>query len=232
MGTVAFSISMGNVRHKLSKLVKYLQFNDILLVRKSVISTERLNSDKLKMECHRRKSKVLNNLDENKKITSVKEVVEEEMSEEQIEKCLEKGVELAQKANTEDNRKNYEKSIQYYRRAIYYLEKVIKYPGIKDDPNLPLMQSRADEYRDRMNLLMKHLQAKSRLENTKSEGKSEEKSSKKYECRICWEESKSYYMFNCGHLPFCEDCSERICEELKSQCPICRKEVSRQKIFF
>ena len=51
-------------------------------------------------------------------------------------------------------------------------------------------------------------------------------------CKICWEPSKTYFMFSCGHLPFCFDCSQRIFEEFKSQCPICRKEVTRHKVYF
>ena len=51
-------------------------------------------------------------------------------------------------------------------------------------------------------------------------------------CKICWEPSKNYFMFSCGHLPFCFDCSQRIFEEFKSQCPICRKEVTRHKVYF
>ena len=53
-------------------------------------------------------------------------------------------------------------------------------------------------------------------------------------CCICSETPERMYIFmDCGHLPFCEKCSNTIMKTKQRQCPICRKKVKKAvKAFF
>ena len=48
-------------------------------------------------------------------------------------------------------------------------------------------------------------------------------------CHICMEESEhSYVLLECGHLPFCNECSSKIIESNPKICPVCRSKVIRR----
>ena len=68
---------------------------------------------------------------------------------------------------------------------------------------------------------------------TASKTSQEEPKEKGIKCTICFEPPEPMFMFlNCGHLPFCDQCSAKIMKERKI-CPICREFVSkRQRAYF
>ena len=48
-------------------------------------------------------------------------------------------------------------------------------------------------------------------------------------CHICLEPpSEAYILLECGHLPFCGNCSESITESVPPTCPVCREPVTRR----
>ena len=50
-------------------------------------------------------------------------------------------------------------------------------------------------------------------------------------CHMCWRPPTASYLLNCGHLPFCNDCSLLFINERK-KCPICKTSVtSRHRAF-
>ena len=50
-------------------------------------------------------------------------------------------------------------------------------------------------------------------------------------CHMCWRPPTASYLLNCGHLPFCNDCSLLFINERK-KCPICKTYVtSRHRAF-
>ena len=65
----------------------------------------------------------------------------------------------------------------------------------------------------------------------------EENKSKSYitlECKICFNSLRAtespIWILDCGHLPFCDSCSQRILNEgNNSKCPICRIEITDRK---
>ena len=65
----------------------------------------------------------------------------------------------------------------------------------------------------------------------------EENKSKSYitlECKICFDQLRvtesPIWILDCGHLPFCDSCSQRILNEgNNSKCPICRIEITGRK---
>ena len=62
----------------------------------------------------------------------------------------------------------------------------------------------------------------------------EEKNVIRLECKICFEslksEESSLWILDCGHLPFCDKCSEQILNEgSNSKCPICRVKITDRK---
>ena len=51
------------------------------------------------------------------------------------------------------------------------------------------------------------------------------------DCKICFENTDSYWILQCGPGFFCEKCSQRLLED-KNPCPICRKNItSRNRAF-
>ena len=58
-----------------------------------------------------------------------------------------------------------------------------------------------------------------------------EENKTKFTCHFCLETIQVSYMLNCGHLPFCEQCSKTILEK-KSKCPVCNKNVNGRKKAF
>ena len=68
---------------------------------------------------------------------------------------------------------------------------------------------------------------------TASKTSQEEPKENGHKCMICFEPPEPMFMFlNCGHLPFCDQCSAKIMKERKI-CPICREYVSkRQRAYF
>ena len=51
------------------------------------------------------------------------------------------------------------------------------------------------------------------------------------DCKICFENTDSYWILGCGHGFFCEKCSQRLLND-KKPCPICRKNItSRNRAF-
>ena len=48
-------------------------------------------------------------------------------------------------------------------------------------------------------------------------------------CKICFEEHDEIYVLcECGHLPFCRDCSNNIISARDQRCPICRENVTNR----
>ena len=47
-----------------------------------------------------------------------------------------------------------------------------------------------------------------------------------FACKMCSVFLESGYMLDCGHLPFCNDCSMSIKNEDNAKCPICKKTVA------
>ena len=50
-------------------------------------------------------------------------------------------------------------------------------------------------------------------------------------CKICFEKIQDralYILCNCGHLPFCNDCSNGIISARNPKCPICRENVNKR----
>ena len=50
----------------------------------------------------------------------------------------------------------------------------------------------------------------------------------KYSCQLCLKSPEAFFMFDCGHLPFCEICSDFILAENNPKCSICNKIVSNK----
>ena len=67
-----------------------------------------------------------------------------------------------------------------------------------------------------------------------SPSKNDESKDEGVVCCICSEPPERMYIFmDCGHLPFCEKCSNSIMKTKQRQCPICRKKVRKAvKAFF
>ena len=63
---------------------------------------------------------------------------------------------------------------------------------------------------------------------------SKDKSYITLECKICFNSLRApespIWILDCGHLPFCDSCSQRILNEgNNSKCPICRIEITDRK---
>ena len=55
--------------------------------------------------------------------------------------------------------------------------------------------------------------------------------SKSTDCKICFENTDSYWILGCGHGFFCDKCSQRLLND-KQTCPICRTNItSRNRVF-
>ena len=53
------------------------------------------------------------------------------------------------------------------------------------------------------------------------------------ECKICFENTESSWILDCGHLPFCETCSQKIFAEKVPKSPICRSRIKiRRRAFY
>ena len=60
-----------------------------------------------------------------------------------------------------------------------------------------------------------------------SENQMETHTKNKFTCQLCLKSPGAFYMLDCGHLPFCENCSKTILEREKSKCPECHKIVNK-----
>ena len=56
--------------------------------------------------------------------------------------------------------------------------------------------------------------------------------SKDFNCHFCLKPTETSFMFDCGHLPFCEICSKTILERKVSKCSICNKLVGRRYLAY
>ena len=53
-----------------------------------------------------------------------------------------------------------------------------------------------------------------------------------FNCHFCLKPPEASFMFDCGHLPFCEPCSSNILKQKVSKCSVCNNIVTnRQRVF-
>ena len=58
------------------------------------------------------------------------------------------------------------------------------------------------------------------------------KVNKNFACHFCMKTTEQTFAFDCGHLPFCETCSNSILKQKVSKCSVCNNIVTdRQRIF-
>ena len=89
-------------------------------------------------------------------------------------------------------------------------------------------------------LLARKLQEKLKLQNNGSSSSSEknQESEEKeitYQCSICFQFPEPVFSLDCGHLPFCDKCSNEFISnknKAKRICPICRKIVKKKNRLF
>ena len=48
------------------------------------------------------------------------------------------------------------------------------------------------------------------------------------QCKICFDDIECIWILNCGHLPFCDNCSQQLLTT-DPKCPICRVKVTTRK---
>ena len=65
------------------------------------------------------------------------------------------------------------------------------------------------------------------LQRLKTEDRTNQSNQSK-ECKICFDDIESIWILNCGHLPFCDNCSQQLLRD-DPKCPICREKVTTRK---
>ena len=145
---------------------------------------------------------------------------------------INRAMQFARKAIEEDKMRNYPKAIELYQNSITYFERIIFANSKEYQNDQKIIQTKIQEYSQRVEKLKNHLISKQkRISKTRDENLNLENTtmlSEKLDCKICLEIPKSCWILSCGHLPFCEECSQRIFEEGDSKCPICRMKIEKR----
>lgn len=153
----------------------------------------------------------------------------------QNRKNTSKAIEFALKATEEDRKKNYDEAVELYKNCNEILRQILRNKNLSN-ANTSVLLNKHEEYAERVKKISSYLDLK---KSSQRNGPTdfEENKSKSYitlECKICFDPLRvtesPIWILECGHLPFCDGCSQRILNEgNNSKCPICRIEIATRK---
>ena len=139
------------------------------------------------------------------------------------------GISLATRATVEDRKKNYIEAIQLYEKSIELFTLALTNEKISETSKSNIA-SKSNEYSKRAEKLKGYMNTSNLNNSSENSTKIEENLLKPniFSCKICYESHGPQFIFECGHLPFCDSCSENIFRESEPKCPICRKKITQK----
>jgi len=138
------------------------------------------------------------------------------------------GLLLAKQATEEDRKKNYVKAVELYENSVKMLHLAIQKEKFSESSKSKI-SNMSKQYLERTEKLKDYISSRKKVSSENST-KIEENLLKPniFSCKICYESHGPQFIFECGHLPFCDNCSENIFSETEPKCPICRKKITQK----
>jgi len=139
------------------------------------------------------------------------------------------GLLLAKQATEEDRKKNYVKAIELYENSVEMLHLALQKEKFSESSKSKISYN-CKQYLERAEKLKGYMNASNLRNSSENSTKIEENLLKPniFSCKICYESHGPQFIFECGHLPFCDNCSENIFSESEPKCPICRKKITQK----
>ena len=155
------------------------------------------------------------------------------------------GLSLAKQATEEDRKKNYVKAVELYENSVKMLNLALNKEKFSESSKSKI-SNMCNQYLERAAKLKAYISRKNSSnlpitthisDGTEPDLKNSSDNSKKEEnlpitnifsCKICYESHGPQFILDCGHLPFCDNCSESIFSECEPKCPICRKKITQK----
>jgi len=150
-------------------------------------------------------------------------------SEKSKSKPSNEGLLLAKQATEEDRKKNYVKAIELYENSVEMLHLALQKEKFSESSKSKISNN-CKQYLERAEKLKGYMNTSNLNNSSENSTKIEENLLKPniFSCKICYESHGPQFIFECGHLPFCENCSENIFRESEPKCPICRKKITQK----
>jgi len=140
------------------------------------------------------------------------------------------GLSLAKQATEEDRKKNYAKAVELYENSVEMLTLALN-KGNFSESSKSKISTMCHQYLERAAKLKAYMN-RNNSSNSSSASSENSKSEKSptdiFSCKICYESHGPQFILDCGHLPFCDNCSESIFSESEPKCPICRKKITQK----
>jgi len=139
------------------------------------------------------------------------------------------GLFLAKQATEEDRKKNYVKAIELYENSVEMLNLALQKENFSESSKSKISNN-CKQYLERAEKLKGYMNTSNLKKSSENSTKIEENLLKPniFSCKICYESHRPQFIFECGHLPFCENCSENIFRESEPKCPICWKKITQK----
>jgi len=155
------------------------------------------------------------------------------------------GLSLAKQATEEDRKKNYVKAVELYENSVKMLNLALNKEKFSESSKSKI-SNMCNQYLERAAKLKAYISRKNSsnlpitthisdgtepdLKNSSDNSTMEENLpiTNIFSCKICYESHGPQFILDCGHLPFCDNCSESIFSECEPKCPICRKKITQK----
>jgi len=143
------------------------------------------------------------------------------------------GLSLAKQATEEDRKKNYAKAVELYENSVEMLTLALN-KGNFSESSKSKISTMCHQYLERAAKLKAYMHRKNSSNSSSASSENSTKTENNLPaidilgCKICYESHGAQFILDCGHLPFCDNCSESIFSESEPKCPICRKKITQK----
>jgi rubrerythrin len=138
------------------------------------------------------------------------------------------GLFLAKQATEEDRKKNYVKAIELYENSVEMLNLALQKEKFSESSKSKI-SNMSKQYLERAEKLKDYISSRKKISSENSTKIEENLQNPNiFSCKICYESHGPQFILDCGHLPFCDNCSENIFSETEPKCPICRKKITQK----
>ena len=138
------------------------------------------------------------------------------------------GLLLAKQATEEDRKKNYVKAVELYENSVEMLNLALQKEKFSESSKSKISNN-CKQYLERAEKLKDYISSRKKISSENSTKIEENLQNPNiFSCKICYESHGPQFILDCGHLPFCDNCSENIFSEIEPKCPICRKKITQK----